>query len=122
MRRIALILMVWPFLAVAQDDTEVITDQGSGLVVKMPEGWDREARSRGCRLIQYYDIDSWQAVALLAKRLPDNPFQAIPVRCQAAVLFTYCEPKSRFVAVISSVQHGKQFVAASSGVPEYPAK
>lgn len=44
MWKIALLLMIWPLLAVAQEDTETVTDKASGLVVQVPEGWDREAR------------------------------------------------------------------------------
>jgi len=117
MRLTGLFLLLFPLLLLAQDDTtEKFVDAGSGLVVQIPEGWDRDsAREQGTiKFAAVLDIARGKAVRIGIETGPsDNYDQDAWLKVQKRDLEKY------FKEVTTSFTVDKDFSVAGLEAVRY---
>lgn len=67
-----------------------------------------------CRhLIHYYNVQAFESRLMVAKRFPDNSFEAVARCCLLALFLRYRQTKSGGIEFVFTAQHRKPFIAAA---------
>ncbi len=64
-------------------------------------------------LIHYYNVQAFEDRLMVAKRFPDNAFEAVAGCCLLALFLRYRQTESRYVKFVFTAQHRKPFIPAA---------
>lgn len=71
-------------------------------------------------LVDYHDVEVFEHLLVMSKRLADNALDPVSCCCCPAMLFRYCQAKAACRVVIVVAKNRKPFVAAARRIFEYP--